>query len=178
MKLTDYKPLFIYTYSSLLSESGGIKDHSREFWFHSGEILWNPVEWMHSCRNLWGIQKYRVYRLDNLWEHARENPIPSLVPTTYISWTFACTMISLLPDESMTWDFSFFAYLHFCHCLDSIAILFPFHCYFIVISLWYHFYFIVISLWYYCYFSQWSSNDIANEMEMKWQFSSNDITMK
>ena len=23
-------------------------------------IRWNPAEWMHSCRNLWGIKKYSM----------------------------------------------------------------------------------------------------------------------
>ena len=40
-------------------ESRLFQCHSSVFRFYSGGIQWNPAEWMHSCRNLWGIKKYR-----------------------------------------------------------------------------------------------------------------------
>ena len=48
MTLTDYKGLFIYTHLYLQAL----------IQVPSVTMQWNPVEWMHSCRNLWGIKKY------------------------------------------------------------------------------------------------------------------------
>jgi hypothetical protein len=32
--------------------------HSCGFWYHSCGFWWIPVEWLHSCRNVWGMIKY------------------------------------------------------------------------------------------------------------------------
>ena len=50
MTLTDYKSLFIYThlYLQALMQVPSVT------------IQWNSAEWMHSCRNLWGIKKYSI----------------------------------------------------------------------------------------------------------------------
>ena len=72
MTLTDYKSLFIYTHLYLQAliqvPSVPIQWNPGSFhWipvpFHwipvdSCGIRWNLAEWMHSCRNLWGIKKY------------------------------------------------------------------------------------------------------------------------
>ena len=75
--------IYRHLYRSLHSQSSGIQAHSAGFQFHSTGFrfhstgfrfhssgflwipvdscgfLWNPAELMHSCRNLWGIKKYR-----------------------------------------------------------------------------------------------------------------------
>ena len=72
MTLTDYKSPFIYTH--LYLQPFIQVPYVRIWWnpglfhripipFHwnpleSSGIQRNPVEWMHSCRNLWGIKKY------------------------------------------------------------------------------------------------------------------------
>ena len=74
MTLSDYKVclyihicIYRHLYRSLLSQSSGIQ--AQFHWipvpFHwnpvdSCGIRWNPAEWMHSCRNLWGIKKYSI----------------------------------------------------------------------------------------------------------------------
>ena len=40
-------------------DSGSIPLDSSSIPLDSSGFLWNPAEWMHSCRNLWGIKKYR-----------------------------------------------------------------------------------------------------------------------
>ena len=34
-------------------------EDSSSIMLESSGIWWNLVKWMHSCRNLWGIKKYR-----------------------------------------------------------------------------------------------------------------------
>ena len=95
MTLTDYKSLFIYTHLYLQAliqvPSVTIQYNPGSFrWipvpFHwnpvdSCGIWWNPAEWMHSCRNLWGIKKYRSWPplvlLDEGWSGMDEGMISS-----------------------------------------------------------------------------------------------------
>ena len=93
---------------------------------------------------------------NNVWQ-AMSQAKWGVVPTTYIinlrhlpaQWFLYCQMKYGMRYLILAW-------LHFFHCLYFIAILFPFHCYFIPISLLFHSllraYFTVISLWYHSYF--------------------------
>ena len=57
------KSVYIYTFVFTGTYTGPFCHNPVE----SCGILWNPVEWMHSCRNLWGIKKYS--RKPSNWNH-------------------------------------------------------------------------------------------------------------
>ena len=67
-----------------------IDDFNTSIPLEFSRILWNPVEWMHSCRNMWGIKKY-----SSISEMMKLESQKSLwyMPVTYHSAISALSML-------------------------------------------------------------------------------------